>query len=68
MRLSRLRTTLVPVRMGVGGLAPLSGLRIWRCLKLKLRSQMQLESGIVVAVAQAGQFDPEPRNFHMPQV
>ena len=45
---------LVSVRIWVRSLAPLSGLRIWRCHELWYRSQMQLRSRIAVAVAQAG--------------
>ena len=43
------------MRMQIQSLASLlSGLRIWRCCKLQLRSQIQLRSGIAVAVAVAG--------------
>ena len=38
-------------------LAPLSGLRIWHCLELWCRSQMQLGSGIAVALAWAGSYN-----------
>ena len=48
--LSRLRTCLVPMRMQVGSLASISGLRIQCCHKLWHRLQMQLGSGIAVAV------------------
>ena len=34
-------------------LASLSGLRIWHCYKLWHRSQMQLRSGVAMAMAQA---------------
>ena len=49
-----LRTQLVSMRMQVGYLASLSGLRIWHCCELQRRSQMWLRSGVAVAVAQAG--------------
>ena len=52
--LSRLRTQLVSMRMRIQSLASLSGLRIQCQHKLQGRSQMQLRSGIAVAVAQAG--------------
>ena len=60
--LSRLRTRLVSMRMGVGSLALLSGLRIWRCHKLWCRLPMRLESFIAVAVVQASgySFDSTP--------
>ena len=41
------------MRMCVQSLAPLSELRIQRCHKLQCRSQLRLESGIAVAVAEA---------------
>ena len=47
--LDELRTQLVSKRMWVQFLAWLSGLRIRRCLKLRLRLQMQLRSGVAVA-------------------
>ena len=49
--LSGLRTRLVSVRMQVRSLASLSGLRIWHCHKLQQRWQIQLRSGMAVAVA-----------------
>ena len=49
--LSRLRTCL---RMWVWPLASLSGLRIWHCHELWSRSQMQLGSGVAVALVWAG--------------
>ena len=48
--LSRLRTQLVSVRMQVGSLALLRGLRIWHCRRLWGRSQLCLGSGVAVAV------------------
>ena len=51
--LSRLRTQLVSIRMGVQPLVPLSGLRIQLCHKLWCRLQMWLRSHVAVAVAQA---------------
>ena len=39
------------VKMWVQLLASLSGLRIWRCHKMRCRSQMQLESSVAMAVA-----------------
>jgi len=60
------------MRTQVGSLALLSGLRIWCCRELWYRSQSQLRLDVAVAVVQAGscslQFDPQPGNFHMPQV
>ena len=44
-------TQLVSVRMWVRSLAPHCGLRIWCCCELRYRSQMQLRSGVAVAVA-----------------
>ena len=49
--LSWLRTQLVAMRIGVRFLASLSGLRIQWCCKLWHRSQMQLGSGVAMAVA-----------------
>ena len=69
--LSRLRTYLVSMRMQVGSLASLSGLRIWHCRELQCRLQTQLGSGVVVAVcrlAVAVQIPPLPGNLHMPKV
>ena len=48
--LSRLRTQLESMRIWVQSLALLSGLRIWCCHELRCRSQMQLRSGVAVAV------------------
>ena len=42
------------MRMQVGSLTSLSGLRIQHCLELQCNSQMQLASDVAVAVAQAG--------------
>ena len=42
---------LVSMRLQVRSLASLSGLQIWYCHELQCRSQMQLRSGIAVAVA-----------------
>ena len=50
----RLRTQLVSMRMQVQTLAPLGGLRIQHCHERWCRSQIQLGSGIAVAVAVAG--------------
>ena len=50
----RYRTWIVSMRMWVGSLASLTGLRIRCCRELWCRSQMQLRSCIAVAVAQAG--------------
>ena len=44
------------MRMQVQSLASLSGLRIWSCRELWCRLQMQLGSGIAVAVAQANSY------------
>ena len=41
---------LVSMRMQVQSLAFLSGLRIWCCRKLRHSSQLQLGSGVAVAV------------------
>ena len=58
--------------MQVRSLASLSGLRIQCCQELRCRSQTWLESGIAVAVAQAGNcssnLTPSQGNFHLPQV
>ena len=48
--LSGLRTRLVSMRMQVGSPASLSGLRIQHCHELRHRSQVQLRSGVAVAV------------------
>ena len=60
--LSRLRTELVSVRMSVQSLALLSGLRIQCCHKLRHSLQMQLRSGVAVAMVQASScsFDATP--------
>ena len=42
------------MRMWVQSMALLSELRIWRCNKLQGRLQMQLRSGVALAVMQAG--------------
>ena len=42
---------MVSVRMQVQSLAPLSGLRIWRCRKLQLQWQMWLGSTVAVAAS-----------------
>ena len=49
-----LRTRLVSVRLRVGSLASISGLRIRHWHKLWCRSQPCLGSGIAVAVVEAG--------------
>lgn len=41
---------MVSVRIQVQSLALFSGLRIWCCLKLRLRSQTGLRSGVAMAV------------------
>ena len=51
--LGGLRNSLVSVRVRVQSLASLSGVRIPPCRKLRHRSQMQLRSGVAVAVVQA---------------
>ena len=58
------------MRTQVRSLALLRGLRIRRCPELWCRSQIQLGSCVAVAVARQPQlqFNPQPRNFHMPQV
>ena len=48
--LSGLRTQLVSMRMQVRFLVLLSGLRFWCCRELQRRPQMQLRSGMAVAV------------------
>ena len=53
--LSRLRTQIVSTRMQVQSLV-LSGLRIQCCQRLWCESQMQLRSGVAVAVVQAGSY------------
>ena len=59
---SRLKSSVVSVTMPVQLLALLRGLRIRCCHKLQCRLQMQLRSGVAVAVAQAGgcSFDSTP--------
>ena len=57
--LRALRTQLVSMRMQVLLLASLSGLRIRRCHELWCRSQMQLGSGVAVAVAWAGGYSSD---------
>ena len=49
--LGELKSDIVSRRMWVQSLALLSGLRIWHCCKLQCRSQVQLRSGVAVAVA-----------------
>ena len=51
--LSRLEPSVVSLRMQVGSLALLSGLRIWHCCELWHRSQVQLRSAVAVAVVWA---------------
>ena len=46
-------TQLLSITMLVLSLALFSGVRIWRCCKLRCRWQMWLGSGIAVAVVQA---------------
>ena len=50
------RIWLVSMRTQVQSLNSLSGLRIQHCLELWCRWQMQLGSGVAVAVAQAGSY------------
>ena len=45
--------TFVSMRIRVGSLARLSGLRVQRCCKLWHRLQMRLRSGVALAVASA---------------
>ena len=47
------------MRIWVLSLASLSGLRIRRCCELWCRSQMQLRSGVAVAVVQAGGYSSD---------
>ena len=47
----QVRTQLVSMRIWVQPLALLTGLRIQHCCELRHRSQMQLRSGVAVAVA-----------------
>ena len=44
----QLGTLVVSMRMQVLSLASLSGLRLWRCLGLWRRLQMQIGSGLAV--------------------
>ena len=64
--------SIVYVRLWLRSLALLSELRIQCCLKLWRRSQMWLRSGVTCGCGVAWQlqlqFDPQPGNFHMPQV
>ena len=55
--LSRIRTLLVSIRMQIWSLALLSGLRIWHSCKPRCRSQLQLGSGVAVALGSQLQFD-----------
>ena len=48
------------MRSQVQSLAPLSGLRIKYCHELQCRSQMQLRSGVTVAVASSYSSDSTP--------
>ena len=50
------RIQLGTMRLPFPSLASLSGLRIWRCQELWYSSQMQLGSGVAVALAQAGSY------------
>ena len=50
------QTQLVSMRMRVGSLASLSGLRIWCCHKLWCRSQTWLGSGVAAAKASSYSF------------
>ena len=47
----RKRIQLVSMRVQFQSLASFSGSAVWRCCELRCRSQMQLRSGIAVAVA-----------------
>ena len=47
------------MRLQLWSLASLSGLRIWHCRELWYKLQMQLRSGITVAVAQAGSYSSD---------
>ena len=51
---------LVTMRSQVQSLASLSGLRIWHCCELWCRLQMQLRSGMAVALASSYSSDSTP--------
>ena len=55
------------MRTQVQSLASLGGLRIWCCHELWCKSQIQLGSGVAVAVAQAGGYssDSTPYMYSM---
>ena len=50
------QTRLGMMRLRIRSLALLTGLRIWGCRELWCRSQMQLRSGIALALAQASSY------------
>jgi len=53
------RISLVSMRTQVRSLALLSGLRVQHCHELCCRSQMQLRSGIAVAVVRDGRYSSD---------
>ena len=53
LQLSEFTTRITSMRTQVRSLAPLSGLKIWRCHELWCRSQMRLRAGAAVAVVLA---------------
>ena len=62
----RKRIQLGIMRLRVRSLALLRGLRIQRCHELGCRSQMQLRSGVAVALAEAGGYSYFPLALEPP--
>ena len=62
----RKRIQLGIMRLRVRSLALLRGLRIQRCHELGCRSQMQLRSGVAVALAEAGGYSYFPLAWEPP--
>ena len=56
--LSRLRTWLISMRMGVQSLTSLSGLRSWHCCKLQCRSKVQLDLALLWLCCRLAAADP----------
>ena len=57
------RTSLVSMKMRIRSLAPLSGLRIWRCQELWHRSQTCIRAGIAVASSCSSHSTPSLRTY-----
>ena len=62
------RTQLASMRMKVQSLASLRGLRIQHCCELWCGSKIPCGCGCGVGRQLPLRFDPQPGNFHLPQV